>query len=91
MAKLYLTILAYVIDGKPLDGGKAYYAAVDGEFVAGEAGAKLAQYLHEFGVLKTAAISQITTEELVRVRQQSTFRTSSTLIPSSFPWRSLLR
>lgn len=67
MARLYLTILNHAIDGKPLKGGKAYYAAVDGEIVSNDFLTRSAQSLHEFGLVNSSAVTEITQEDLDKV------------------------
>ena len=71
VTRFYLILFERIIDGKPLAGGKAYYTTVDGEVVMGEYSDKLAQYLYEFGILKSPAVNELSQEELAKVSQDS--------------------
>ena len=62
-----MTFLDNVLEEKSFAGGNAYYSAVDGEVVMGEVFVKLADALHEFGVIKSPEINEFTQDEVAKV------------------------
>ncbi|KAH8094662.1 hypothetical protein BXZ70DRAFT_1009955 [Cristinia sonorae] len=66
LARLYITLLDAILEGKDLAGGKAYYAAVDGEVVWRDSQIKLAEILHEVGYLKSSQVDEYTQEEIAK-------------------------
>jgi len=66
LARLYITLFDAVSGpgGREIPGGNAYYGSTDGYVVARDYLTKIAKTLHEFGLIKTAEITQYTQKEM---------------------------
>lgn len=72
VASFYIAIFnTVVLDKKDIPGGGTYYFPADGDVVTKDFLSEIATYLHEFGAIKSAEITQYTPEEIGKVTSSS--------------------